>query len=142
MVRRPLLLAALLLLAAAAAGSAAPLDDAKKQLIERFRAMADAYGLTADIYTRCEKKPELAKQIRASLDQAAERLQHEASIKTSLKDVAERAYSAGRKRGSQLLCSEKPEEFATQMRQMTMNGVNESIARVNELKQQETAKPQ
>jgi len=139
--RRAQLLAAILLLAAQP-GSAAPLDDAKKQLVERFRAMADAYGLTADLYTRCEKKPELAKQIRASLEQAAERLQREASIKTSLKDVAERAYSAGRKRGSQLLCSDKPEEFASQMRQMTMNGLNESIARVNELKQQETAKPQ
>jgi hypothetical protein len=132
---------ALVLLARVAA--AAPLDDALNQLTERFRLMADAYGLTAEIYIRCDKKPELAKRIRASLDKTGEQLQREAGIKTSLKEVANRAFAAGRKRGAPLLCSDKPEEVAAEARRVTMARVNEAISRVNELKQQEkAAKPQ
>jgi hypothetical protein len=128
---------------AAPPASAAPLDDALKQLTERFRALADAHGLTAEVYTRCTKRPDLAKQLRANLEKAGEQLQREVGLKTSLKDVADRAFLNGRKRGSQLLCSEKPEEFAANMMSMTRDGVNQSIALVNELKQQEKApKPQ
>jgi hypothetical protein len=134
---------ATLLLLAAGAASAAPLDDARKQLTERFRALADAHGLTAEVYTRCTKRPDLAKQLRENLDRTGAQLQRETGITTSLKDVADRAFASGKKRGAQLLCSEKPEEFAANMMEMTKNGVNDSIARLIELKQQEQpAKPQ
>jgi cell division protein FtsN len=133
MTRRPAAVLALSLLLAGPA-AAAPLDDALKELTERFRLMADAYGLTAEVYIRCSKKDELAKQIRASLEQAGARLQKESGTNAPLHDVANRAFTAGRNRGKQLLCSEKPEEFADQMRAQTRAKVNETIARINDLK--------
>jgi hypothetical protein len=123
----------------AGTAAASPLDDALKELTERFRLMADSYGLTAEVYIRCSKKEELAKQIRASLEQAGAQLQKETGTTAPLKDVADRAFVAGRNRGKQLLCSDNPEEFADQMRAKTLAAVNDTIGKINDLKAQASA---
>jgi hypothetical protein len=143
MMRRVALLLALFLAASGPALAAGPLDDALKELIERFKLMADAYGLTAEVYVRCDKNEQAAQNIRANIIAAGQELQRETKIKTSLKDVAEKAYAAGRKRGAELPCGDNPGEFATQMRTLTRSGVNETIAKINDIKAQQAApKPQ
>jgi hypothetical protein len=130
-----------LFLALARPALGAPLDDALKELTARFKVMADAYGLTAEVYTRCDKNEKAAREIRASLISAGEELQRETGLKTSLKNVAEQGFAAGRKRGAELACNDKPGEFATEMRTMTRNGVNNTIAKINDLKAQQSQQP-
>jgi hypothetical protein len=126
-------LAALVSSGVAAAQPAPSLDAEMKRLPDLFKVMADSYGLTAEVYRRCEKQPKMVDQLRQSIVQAGEELQKETGLKRSFKELARAGFADGMSRGKELDCKDGA-QIAADARHTTLARVNESIAHINELR--------
>jgi hypothetical protein len=128
--------------AAQAAGSAkTPLEEEQEKLAGYFKAMADAYGLTAELQRRCEKAPKTVAELRDSIMKNGQAMEQAARTKVSLKDIAAAGFDNGMKRGRDLDCSQDSFNLAHDARRLTMMSVDDSFGRIKEMLKQAQARP-
>jgi hypothetical protein len=128
-----ILLAGLLAVAVGGGAAAQSLDGELRRLPELFKVMADSYGLTAEVYRRCEKKPKMVEELRQNIVQTGEQLQKEVGLKRSFKELARAGFADGMTRGKELDCKDGG-QVAADARQTTLTAINQSIKRINELR--------
>jgi hypothetical protein len=114
-----------------------PLEKEQEALSGYFKALADSFGLTAELQRRCKQAPQTVAQLRDSLLKNGQAMQQEARTKVSLKDVAAAGFDDGMKRGRSLECSQESFNLAHDARMLMTRSVNESLARIKEMLQQQ-----